>query len=61
MAEFAFARLAAPVLLAVCHPENVASMAVMKKLGMRYRGLERWYAQRVATYEITADEWRLTH
>jgi RimJ/RimL family protein N-acetyltransferase len=57
MTEFAFERLHAEVLYAVCHPENKASMAVMGRLGMRYRGLEDWYAQKVITYEITAHSW----
>jgi RimJ/RimL family protein N-acetyltransferase len=30
----------------------------MERLGMRYRGIEYWYEQDVATYEITAEEWR---
>lgn len=60
MAEFAFVRLRPDVLYAVCDPENGASAAVMVKLGMRYRGLEDWYARKVATYEITADAWRST-
>ena len=58
MAQFAFERLAADTLYAVSHPDNSASMAVMVKLGMRYRGLEDWYAQPVATYEVTAEAWR---
>lgn len=58
MAEFAFARLGAPTLYAVCDPENAASIAVMERLGMRYRGIEDWYARPVATYEITAETWR---
>jgi RimJ/RimL family protein N-acetyltransferase len=57
MADFAFDRLDAKVLYAVCHPENRASMGVMVKLGMRYRGLEQWYAQTVATYELTPALW----
>ena len=61
MAEFAFAQRQASVLLAGCNPANAASIAVMKKLGMRYRGVERWYAQSVATYEITAEEWGRGH
>jgi len=60
MACFAFERLSAPVLYAVCHPQNRASQAVMNRPGMRYRGLEDWYAQKVATYEINADSWRMT-
>ena len=58
MADFAFSRLHAQVLYAVCDPENGASSAVMLKLGMRYRGLEEWYVRQLATYEITADAWR---
>ena len=61
MADFAFSRLGANVLYAVCQPENRASIAVMLKLGMRYRGMEHWYAQTVATYDITAQAWRVAH
>jgi hypothetical protein len=57
MADFAFARLRAESLYAVCHPDNGAPIKVMEKLGMRYRGLEDWYSQKVATYAITAEEW----
>lgn len=58
MAAFAFTQLGAAVLYAVCQPENGASIAVMLKLGMRSRGIEDWYAQPVATYELTAEDWR---
>jgi RimJ/RimL family protein N-acetyltransferase len=57
MASFAFETLGAPLLTAVCHPENVASASLMKKLGMRYRGLEPWYDMMLTTYEITRSEW----
>jgi RimJ/RimL family protein N-acetyltransferase len=57
MGDFAFEQLRAPVLYAVCDPENEGSEAVMRKLGMRYRGLEEWYAQPLTTYEITPEEW----
>jgi len=57
MARFAFETLDAPLLCAVCHPENVASASLMKKLGMRYRGLEHWYDLDLTTYEITRSEW----
>ncbi len=58
MTDFAFDLLRADVLYAVCRPENAASASVMKRLGMRYRGIEIWYELDMATYEITADEWR---
>lgn len=41
MADFAFQALKGDLLYAVCHPENEASAAVMKQLGMRYRGIAR--------------------
>ena len=58
MADFAFARLHAEVLYAVCHPDHKASMGVMLKLGMRYDGMDEWYAQQVATFVMTAEAWR---
>lgn len=57
MGDFAFEQLRAPVLYAVCDPENEGSEAVMRKLGMRRRGLEEWYAQPLTTYVISSDEW----
>lgn len=60
MAQFAFARLQADVLHAVCMPENKASMGVMVKLGMHYRGIEDWYGMKVTTYMLSADQWRGT-
>jgi hypothetical protein len=41
-----------------CHPDNLAPMGVMKKLGMHPRGLENWYSQTVASDEIAVDTWR---
>lgn len=57
MAGFAFDTLAAPLLCAVCHPENTASARVMQRLGMRYRGVECWYDADTAVYEITREAW----
>lgn len=58
MAAFAFDDLAQPLLTAVTLPENVSSRRVMERLGMRYRGIEPWWGDGVATYEITAAAWR---
>ncbi|WP_292045348.1 GNAT family N-acetyltransferase [Massilia sp. UBA6681] len=55
MAAFAFDDLEAPSLAAICHPENADSAKVMRRLGMRYRGIENWHAQTVAVYDIGAD------
>ena len=57
MAGFAFDTVGAPLLCAVCHTENQASAKVMQRLGMRYRGVERWYEMDTAVYEMTRDEW----
>jgi RimJ/RimL family protein N-acetyltransferase len=57
MAGFAFERLRTPELLAVRHPDNRASGRVMDRLGMRYRGLEKWYGQPRAVHAIGADAW----
>lgn len=57
MAGWAFETLGAPKLCAVCLPENAGSAKVMKRLGMRYRGLEDWYGRPHAVHAITRAEW----
>lgn len=57
MAGFAFGPLAARELYAVCHPENTASAAVMRRLGMIELGLDTWYGQSLQTFRITAEHW----
>lgn len=59
MMAFAFVKLSAPLLLAVCDPANLASSGLMTRLGMRYRGIENWYQKELATYELVASAWRL--
>lgn len=57
MAAFAFETLGSASLCAVCHPENHGSARVMQKLGMRYRGVERWYEMDTAVYDMTRADW----
>lgn len=57
MAGFAFDTLQAQELYAVCNPENLASAAVMKRLGMQDGGLQTWYGKRLATHRIDAQQW----
>lgn len=57
MADFAFDKLNAPELYAVCHQENLASAHVMKKLGMQYRGIQRWYDMDTAVYSMDRTGW----
>jgi RimJ/RimL family protein N-acetyltransferase len=58
MGDFAFDRLGANELYAVCHPDNAASTQVMARLGMRDDGLQRWYGKDAITYRIEAAQWR---
>ena len=57
MAAWAFETLEAPLLCAICRPENHDSAKVMRRLGMRYRGVETWYEGPHAVYEMTRAEW----
>jgi RimJ/RimL family protein N-acetyltransferase len=58
MGDWAFDAFEPDELLAVCDPANTASSNVMKRLGMHDRGLQRWYGKELATFGISADEWR---
>jgi RimJ/RimL family protein N-acetyltransferase len=58
MAGWAFDTLDAPLLVAVCLPENASSAKVMRKLGMRYRGEETWYDKPHAAWQLTRAAWR---
>jgi len=58
MGDWAIAKFQPPELLAVCEPANAASSNVMKRIGMHDRGLQRWYGKDMATFGISADEWR---
>jgi ribosomal-protein-alanine N-acetyltransferase len=58
MADFAFNSLGSEELCAVCHLENTGSEKIMKRLGMHYRGIERWYGTDTKVYVMTSDEWR---
>lgn len=58
MATFAFETLKSELLCAVCDPANTASSNVMKKLGMRYRGIEHWYDLDLAVYDMTRADWQ---
>jgi RimJ/RimL family protein N-acetyltransferase len=57
MASFAFEDLATTELLAVRDPDNAASARVMDRLGMQFRGLERWYGKSLATHALGRAEW----
>ncbi len=56
MASFAFQKFEASELLAVRHPDNLASSRVMDRLGMRYRGIESWYGTNLATHALSRED-----
>lgn len=58
MAGWAFDTLEAPELCAVCLPENTGSAQVMRRIGMRYRGVEDWYGRPHAVHVLTRGEWQ---
>jgi RimJ/RimL family protein N-acetyltransferase len=58
IATHAFDSLNAPELYAVCDPANTASAKVMQGLGMVYGGLQTWYGEPLATYQMDAAQWR---
>jgi len=58
MAAFAFGELKADELLAIRHPDNLASQRTMERLGMHYRGLEIWYGELAATHVLTSARWQ---
>ncbi len=56
MLDFAFDAVGAEQICAVCHVENRRSERVMRRLGMRYRGVERWYDMDTTVYALTRQE-----
>jgi RimJ/RimL family protein N-acetyltransferase len=57
MAGYAFTALDAPRLCAVRHPDNLDSLRVMRKLGMRFVGMEKWDGMIVPVHELTRATW----
>jgi RimJ/RimL family protein N-acetyltransferase len=57
MASFAFDTLKSQQLVAVCHVQNTDSEKIMRRLGMTYRGVERWYNTDTTVYAVTAYDW----
>lgn len=52
MAQFAFQQLRASEVLALCHPDNISSAAVMRRIGMRHQGVKRWYGADQDIYRL---------
>jgi RimJ/RimL family protein N-acetyltransferase len=58
MAGYAFTVLDAPRLCAIRHPDNLASLRVMERLGMRYVGLDHCDGMDVALHNLSRADWR---
>jgi RimJ/RimL family protein N-acetyltransferase len=57
MARFGFGVIGAPLLCAVCHPDNTPSSTVMERLGMGYVGMGHWYDMDLKRYDMSAEAW----
>lgn len=57
MTRFAFEQLQAPLLCAICHPDNRNSSRLMERLGMRYRGQQEWHGMPTSVYDIAREAW----
>ncbi len=60
MLEFAFETMNFECLRAVCHQDNFKSAGVMQRLGMTYRGIERWYNLDTIAYGMTREDYMQT-
>jgi len=53
MTKFIFETADIVNLYALCHQENTSSERVMRRIGMRYHGIQRWYNLDVSVYKLT--------
>jgi RimJ/RimL family protein N-acetyltransferase len=53
MTKFIFETADIVNLYALCHQENTPSERVMRRIGMRYHGIQRWYNLDVSVYKLT--------
>lgn len=54
--QYAFEELKPEKIVAVARPENVASLRVMEKLGMKYDYTGNFYGRELVHYSVTKDE-----
>ncbi len=53
MTQFIFETVDIDNLYALCHQENTSSEKVMRRIGMQYHGIQRWYSLDVSVYKFT--------
>jgi RimJ/RimL family protein N-acetyltransferase len=54
----AFAGVDAALVCAIRHPDNLASLRVMERLGMRHVGRQTWNGAQVEVHELARSEWK---
>ncbi len=59
--EYGFEELNLEKIVAVAYPENQPSQNVMKRLGMDYVGIGRFYDRDLVQYEIKRETWKDLH
>jgi RimJ/RimL family protein N-acetyltransferase len=52
--RYGFDELRLPEIIALAHPENLASRRVMEKLGMRFAGPAEYFGMQMARYTLDA-------
>ena len=57
--DFAFNNQKFQLVYAVCHKENLKSVRVMKKLGMNFHGIERWYDIETKVFTLSRVEYAM--
>jgi ribosomal-protein-alanine N-acetyltransferase len=56
--SYGFCNLALGRIVAIAHPQNLASRHVIEKLGMQYEKMARFYNTDVVYYGLNRDQWK---
>jgi ribosomal-protein-alanine N-acetyltransferase len=55
--QYGFEELDLKKIVAVAFPENEPSQNVMKRIGMKYAGIGKFYDKDLVQYKVTREEW----
>ncbi len=58
MMKYAFDARGLEILYSVCHPDNIGSEKIMRRLDMTFRGIEKWYDLDTKAYQITKEQYQ---
>ncbi len=56
--KFGFEQIQLPEIVAIAYPANAASIAVMERIGLRERGVFRYFDADLAFWGVRAEEWK---